>query len=71
MMCSALPFDKGRTSVLSAIPRINDSTTVQNIVIIAIVSKLNDDLGTQDLNLTNCIVTWTSLKFRVQHKQRK
>jgi hypothetical protein len=31
---------KGRTSVLSATPWIIDSTTVQNVVIIAIVSKL-------------------------------
>jgi hypothetical protein len=36
--CSALPFEKGRTPVLSATPWITDSTTVQNIVIIAIVS---------------------------------
>jgi hypothetical protein len=35
-----LPFEKGRTRVLSATPWINDSTTVQNIVIIAIVPKL-------------------------------
>jgi hypothetical protein len=39
-MCSALPLEKGRTPVLSATPWITDSTTVQNIVIIAIVSKL-------------------------------
>jgi hypothetical protein len=38
--CSALPFEKGKTPMLSAIPWITDSTTVQNIVIIAIVSKL-------------------------------
>jgi hypothetical protein len=37
---SALPFEKGRTSVLSATPWITDSTTIQNIVIIEIVSKL-------------------------------
>jgi hypothetical protein len=37
---SVLPFDKGRTPVLSAIPWITDSTTVQNIVIIAIVSNI-------------------------------
>jgi hypothetical protein len=40
MTCSTLPFEKGRTPVLSATPWITDSTTVQNIVIIAIVSKL-------------------------------
>jgi hypothetical protein len=34
-MCSALPFEKGRTRVLSATPYITDSTIVQNIVIIA------------------------------------
>jgi hypothetical protein len=38
--CSSLPFEKGKTHVLTAIPWITDSTTVQNIVIIAIVSKL-------------------------------
>jgi hypothetical protein len=38
--CSALPFEKGRTPVLSATPWITDSTTVQNIVIIAILSRL-------------------------------
>jgi hypothetical protein len=38
--CNALSFEKGRTPVLSAIPWITDSTIVQNIVIIAIVSKL-------------------------------
>jgi hypothetical protein len=38
--CSALPFEKGRTPMLSATPWITDSTTVQNIVTIAIVSKL-------------------------------
>jgi hypothetical protein len=37
--CSALPFEKGKTPVLSAIPRITDSTTVQNLVTIAVVSK--------------------------------
>jgi hypothetical protein len=39
--CSALPLEKGRTPVLSATPWITDSTTVQNIVIIAIASKLH------------------------------
>jgi hypothetical protein len=38
--CSALPLEKGRTYMLSATPWITDSTTIQNIVIIAIVSKL-------------------------------
>jgi hypothetical protein len=38
--CSALPLEKGRTPMLSATPWITNSTTVQNIVIIAIVSKL-------------------------------
>jgi hypothetical protein len=38
--CSVLPLKKGMTPVLSATPWITDSTTVQNIVIIAIVSKL-------------------------------
>jgi hypothetical protein len=33
--CSVLPFEKGRTPVLSAIPWICDSTTIQNIVFIA------------------------------------
>jgi hypothetical protein len=37
--CSALPLEKGRTPVLGATHWITDSTTVQNIVIIAIVSK--------------------------------
>jgi hypothetical protein len=32
--CSALPFEKDRTPVLSATPWITASTTVQNIVII-------------------------------------
>jgi hypothetical protein len=36
--CSTLPFEKGRTPVLSATPRITDSTTVQNIVIIVGIS---------------------------------
>jgi hypothetical protein len=36
---SILPFEKGITPVLSAIPWITDSTTVQNIIIITIVSK--------------------------------
>jgi hypothetical protein len=36
--CSALPFEKGRTLLLSAIHWITDSTTIQNVVIIAIVS---------------------------------
>ena len=38
--CNALPFNKGRTPVFSATPWITDSTTVQNIVFIAIVSIL-------------------------------
>ena len=38
--CNALPFDKGRTHVFSAIPWITDSTTEQNIVIIAVASLL-------------------------------
>jgi hypothetical protein len=38
--CSTLPFEKGRTPMLSATLWITDSTIVQNIVIIAIVSKL-------------------------------
>jgi hypothetical protein len=41
--CSALPFKKGRTSMLSVIPWITDSTRVQNIVIIAIVSNYNEN----------------------------
>jgi hypothetical protein len=40
VVCSVLPFEKDKTLVLSAIHWITDSTTVQNIVIIAIVSKL-------------------------------
>jgi hypothetical protein len=39
-LCSALPFEKDRTPVLSSTPWIIDSSTVQNIVIIAIVSKI-------------------------------
>jgi hypothetical protein len=39
-LCSALPFEKGRTPMLSAIPWITDSTIVQNLVIIVIVSIL-------------------------------
>jgi hypothetical protein len=38
--CSALPLEKGRTPVLSAIPWIIDSTTVQKLVIIAIASNI-------------------------------
>jgi hypothetical protein len=38
--CNALPFEKGRTPGLSATPWITDSTIVQNIVIIVIVSRL-------------------------------
>jgi hypothetical protein len=38
--CSALPLEKGRTPMLSATPWITDSTTVQNIVFIAIVSNI-------------------------------
>jgi hypothetical protein len=34
--CSALPFEKSRTPMLSATPWITDSTIVQNMVIIAI-----------------------------------
>jgi hypothetical protein len=51
-VCSALPLEKGRTLVLSATPWITDSTTVQNIVIIAdsvIYYITNPD--TQVLNL--------------------
>jgi hypothetical protein len=53
LMCSALPFEKGRTPVLSAIPWITDSTTVQNIVIIAIVSKLHRISSYKVSNLTD------------------
>jgi hypothetical protein len=35
VICSALPLEKGRTPMLSATPWFTDSTTVQNIVIIA------------------------------------
>jgi hypothetical protein len=52
-LCSALPFEKGRTPLLSAIPWITDSTTVQNIVIIATVSKLQRRSSYTNLNLTN------------------
>jgi hypothetical protein len=38
--CNALPLEKGRTPMFSATPWITDSTMVQNIVIIAIVSNL-------------------------------
>ena len=38
--CNALPLEKGRTPVFSAIPWITDSTTVQNKVIIAVASLL-------------------------------
>ena len=38
--CNALPLEKGRTPVFSAILWITDSTTVQNIVIIAVASLL-------------------------------
>jgi hypothetical protein len=51
--CSALPFEKGRTPVLSATPWITDSTTVQNIVIIAIVSKVQRKSSYISLNLTD------------------
>jgi hypothetical protein len=36
--CSAPPFEKGRTPLLSATPWITDSITVQNIVIIVAAS---------------------------------
>jgi hypothetical protein len=39
--CSVLPFEKGRTPVLNAIPWITDSTTVQIIVIIVVVSQVS------------------------------
>jgi hypothetical protein len=39
-ICSALPFEKGRTPVLCATRWITDSTIVQNIVIIVLTSKL-------------------------------
>jgi hypothetical protein len=42
--CSALPFEKGRTPMLSAITWITDITTVQNIVIIAIVSNITTQI---------------------------
>jgi hypothetical protein len=51
--CSALPFEKGMTPVLSATPSITGITTVQNIVIIAdsiIYYITNPD--TQVLNFT-------------------
>jgi hypothetical protein len=38
--CSVLPFEKGKTLVLSDILWITDSTTVQIIVNIAIVSNV-------------------------------
>src|SRR3954463_15255479 len=39
-ICNALPLEKGITPVLSTIPWITDSTTEQNIVIIAVASLL-------------------------------
>jgi hypothetical protein len=51
--CCAPPFEKGKTPVLSAIPWITDSTTVQNIVIIAIVSKLQRRSSYKVSNLTD------------------
>jgi hypothetical protein len=65
--CSILPFEKGMTPVLSATPWITDSTTVQNIVIIAnsvIYYIANPD--TQVFKtLQSCLATWTSLNNRV------
>jgi hypothetical protein len=43
-LCSALPLEKGKTPVLSAIPWITDSTTLQNVVIIAIVSIITTQI---------------------------
>jgi hypothetical protein len=50
--CSAIPFEKGITLVLSATLWITDSTTVQNLVIIAIVSKLQHKSSYKISNLT-------------------
>jgi hypothetical protein len=66
-LCSILPFDKGSTTVLSATPWIIDSTTVQNIVIIAnsIIYYIADPDKQVFKTLQSCLATWTSLNNRV------
>jgi hypothetical protein len=68
--CSALPFDKGRTPMLSATPWITDSTIVQNIVIIAdsIIYNIADPDTLVFKSYKNSLATWTSLNTRVYHK---
>jgi hypothetical protein len=68
-ICSALPLEKGRTPMLSATPWITDSTTVQNILIIAIVSKLqckSSYIGVQPCEYTaESIVTMSLYLYHV------
>jgi hypothetical protein len=45
--CSILSFEEGGTLVLSATPWIIDSTTVQNILIIKIVSNITMQIQLQ------------------------
>jgi hypothetical protein len=65
--CSVLPFEKGKTPVLSATPWITDSTTVQNIVIIVdIIIYYIADPDTQVFKpYKNSLATWTSLNTKV------
>jgi hypothetical protein len=66
-VCSVLPFDKGSTTVLSATPWITDSTTVQNIVIIAdsIIHYITDPDTLVFKPYKISLATWTSLNTGV------
>jgi hypothetical protein len=52
-LCNAPPLDQGGTSVLSASPWINGSTTEQNEIFIAKYQDYNVDPETKYTNLTN------------------
>jgi hypothetical protein len=60
-ICSTLPFEKGKTPVLSVIPWIPNSTTIQNVVTIAIVSITTTQMQLQmiqTLQLHSRITEW-------------
>jgi hypothetical protein len=61
-ICSILPFEKGMTPVLSATPWITDSTTVQNIVIIAdsVIYYIANPDTIVFKPYKNSLATWTS-----------
>jgi hypothetical protein len=67
--CSVLPFEKGRTPVLSATPWITDSTTVQNIIIItdSIIYYIIDPDTQVFKTLQTSLASWSSSNDRVQH----